>query len=467
MTHGAPLAPPATGEPHEAPPGEVRKTRQPSTRWRKEWKVLAAMAAIFLLCFYLPVEWLQELARFETPIWEALYLVRWYAQEHVILCLIPAFFIAGAIAVFVSQASVLKYLGAGANKVLAYGVASVSGTMLAVCSCTVLPLFAGIYGMGAGLGPASAFLYAGPAINVLAIIFTARVLGLQLGVARAVGAILFSIVIGLCMHFIFRKEELEKARIQARLPQPQVARPLWQNALFFATLIGILVFANWGEPAATTGLWTAIYSAKWLITAALGLALAAVLVRWFGIETWKVIVTVVPTALLTLLFPDHPVIAFSAAVIGLSIITSSKIGESGEWFAESWRFAKQILPLLLIGVVIAGALLGRPGQEGLVPSHWVSGAVGGNSLFANLFASISGAFMYFATLTEVPILQGLLGNGMGAGPALALLLAGPALSLPNMLVIRSVIGTRKTLVYVVLVVVMSTIAGLVFGTFYG
>jgi uncharacterized membrane protein YraQ (UPF0718 family) len=425
------------------------------------------MAAIFLLCFYLPVEWLQELARFETPIWEALYLVRWYAQEHVILCLIPAFFIAGAIAVFVSQASVLKYLGAGANKVLAYGVASVSGTMLAVCSCTVLPLFAGIYGMGAGLGPASAFLYAGPAINVLAIIFTARVLGLQLGVARAVGAILFSIVIGLCMHFIFRKEELEKARIQARLPQPQVARPLWQNALFFATLIGILVFANWGEPAATTGLWTAIYSAKWLITAALGLALAAVLVRWFGIETWKVIVTVVPTALLTLLFPDHPVIAFSAAVIGLSIITSSKIGESGEWFAESWRFAKQILPLLLIGVVIAGALLGRPGQEGLVPSHWVSGAVGGNSLFANLFASISGAFMYFATLTEVPILQGLLGNGMGAGPALALLLAGPALSLPNMLVIRSVIGTRKTLVYVVLVVVMSTIAGLVFGTFYG
>jgi uncharacterized membrane protein YraQ (UPF0718 family) len=440
---------------------------EPSTRWRKEWKALAAMAAIFLLCFYLPVEWLQELARFETPIWEALYLTRWYAQQHVILCLIPAFFIAGAIAVFVSQASVLKYLGASANKVLAYGVASVSGTLLAVCSCTVLPLFAGIYGMGAGLGPASAFLYAGPAINVLAIIFTARVLGLQLGVARAVGAVAFSIVIGLCMHFIFRKEELEKARTQAQLPQPDVARPLWQNALFFAALIGILVFANWGEPAAATGLWHAVYSAKWLVTAALALALAVILVRWFHIEMWKVIAVIAPTTVLALLGPSQPLIAFSAAAVGLSVITSTRAGEAGDWFAESWRFAKQILPLLLIGVLVAGALLGRPDHQGLIPSQWVSGAVGGNSLFANLFASFAGAFMYFATLTEVPILQGLLGNGMGAGPALALLLAGPALSLPNMLVIRSVIGTQKTLVYVTLVVVMSTIAGLVYGTFYG
>ncbi|MGD8868746.1 MAG: permease [Gemmatimonadales bacterium] len=425
------------------------------------------MAAVFLLCFYLPVEWLHGLARFETPIWEALYLVRWYAQQHVILCLVPAFFIAGAIAVFVSQASVLRYLGAGANKVLAYGVASVSGTLLAVCSCTVLPLFAGIYGMGAGLGPASAFLYAGPAINVLAIIFTARVLGLQLGVARAVGAVLFSIVIGLCMHFVFRKEELEKARIQAQMPQPDVARPLWQNALFFAALIGILVFANWGEPSAATGLWHAIYSAKWLLTAALALALAVALVRWFGLETWKVAAVVGAATLLALAFPSQPLIPFAAAVIGLSVITSTRGGEAGDWFAESWRFAKQILPLLLVGVLIAGALLGRPGHEGLIPSRWVSGAVGGNSLFANLFASVAGAFMYFATLTEVPILQGLIGSGMGDGPALALLLAGPALSLPNMLVIRSVIGTRKTLVYVTLVVVMSTIAGLVYGTFHG
>jgi uncharacterized membrane protein YraQ (UPF0718 family) len=425
------------------------------------------MTGAFLLCFYLPVEWLQRLVRLETPIWEALYLVRWYAREHVILCLIPAFFIAGAIAVFVSQASILKYLGAGANKILAYGVASVSGTLLAVCSCTVLPLFAGIYGMGAGLGPASAFLYAGPAINVLAIIFTARVLGLQLGVARAVGAVLFAVVIGLCMHVIFRREELEKARVQAQLPQPEIARPLWQNALFFAALVGILVFANWGEPDASTGAWHAIYSAKWLLTAGLAVALAIALVRWFNIEPWKVIAVVLPTTSLALLFPGQPLLAFGAAVVGLSAITSTRAGEAGDWFAESWRFAKQILPLLLLGVLIAGALLGRPGHAGLIPARWVSGAVGGNSLFANLFASVAGAFMYFATLTEVPILQGLLGSGMGDGPALALLLAGPALSLPNMLVIRSVIGTQKTLVYVALVVVMSTAAGLIYGTLYG
>jgi uncharacterized membrane protein YraQ (UPF0718 family) len=399
----------------------------------------------------------------ESAFWEALYLVRWYAQEHVILCLIPAFFIAGAIAVFVSQGSVLKYLGAGANKVIAYGVASVSGTMLAVCSCTVLPLFAGIYGMGAGLGPASAFLYAGPAINVLAIIFTARVLGLQLGVARAIGAVVFSVVIGLCMHFIFRKEELEKARVQAQMPEPDVKRPLWQNAIFFVTLVGILVFSNFGEPAEPTGVWQAIYSVRWVITSVLALVLAVIMIRWFDLEWWKVGAVVVPTAGLALAFPGQPLVPFALGVVGLSVITSTHGGETGDWFAESWRFAKQILPLLLIGVLIAGALLGRPGHEGLIPSGWVSAAVGGNSLFANFFASIAGAFMYFATLTEVPILQGLLGAGMGSGPALALLLAGPALSLPNMLVIRSVIGTKKTLAYVMLVVVMSTVAGLGYG----
>jgi uncharacterized membrane protein YraQ (UPF0718 family) len=442
-------------------------TAAPPTVWAREWKALAAIVAVFLLCFYLPVEWLSGSARLPGAVWEGLYLVRWYAQEHVILCLVPAFFIAGAISVFVSQASVLKYLGAGANKVVAYGVASVSGTLLAVCSCTVLPLFAGIYGMGAGLGPASAFLYAGPAINVLAIIFTARVLGLELGVARAVGAIVFSVVIGLFMHFIFRKEEMEKARIQARLPEPEVKRPLWQNAFFFASLVGILVFANWGEPAQQTGLWYAIYSAKWVITSAVALVLAVILVRWFDLELWKVGAAVVPTAASAFLFPGQPLVPFAVAVVGLSVITSTRNGEPGDWFAESWKFAKQILPLLLVGVLIAGILLGRPGEEGLIPSAWVSGAVGGNSLFANLFASIAGAFMYFATLTEVPILQGLIGNGMGAGPALALLLAGPALSLPNMLVIRSVIGTRKTLVYVALVVVMSTVSGLIYGTIQG
>ena len=427
--------------------------------WKKEWKPLGLIVGIFLVCFYLPV----GIPRFDNAILEAFHLVKWYAQEHVLLCLIPAFFIAGAIGVFVSQASVMKYLGARANKVLAYGVASVSGTILAVCSCTVLPLFAGIYRMGAGLGPATAFLYSGPAINVLAIILTARVLGVGLGIARAVGAILFSIIIGLLMHLIFHKEEIAKANAQAVMPEPEVTRPLWQTAVYFAMMVAILVFANWGKPAEATGLWFAIYSSKWIVTSLAALVFAVLLIRWFGLLWWKVVLAVVPTALLAVLFPHQPMIPFAAAVIGLSAITSTDKGESGDWFYASWGFAKQILPLLFFGVLVAGALLGRPGEEGLIPSSWISGLVGGNSLWSNLFASVVGAFMYFATLTEVPILQGLIGNGMGNGPALALLLAGPALSLPNMLVIRSVMGTKKTVVFVVLVIIMATITGMFYG----
>lgn len=385
--------------------------------WKTERKKLLFIIAVFLACFFLPV----GSERFNNAVRESLGLVKWYAREHVLLCLVPAFFIAGAIATFVSQASVMKYLGAGANKVLAYGVASVSGTVLAVCSCTVLPLFAGIYKMGAGLGPATAFLYSGPAINVLAIILTARVLGFELGVARAVGAIVFSIIIGLLMHLIYHREESEKANSQMQMPEPQVSRSLWQNTLYFASMVGILVFANWAKPVTESGLWFKLYSAKWVITAIFAVALVAMLIMWF------------------------------------------KKDELGQWVESAWGFTKQILPLLLLGVLIAGALLGRPDNEGLIPSQWVSKAVGGNSLGANLFASLAGAFMYFATLTEVPILQGLIGSGMGKGPALALLLAGPALSLPNMLVIRSVMGTQKTIVFVSLVVVMATISGMIFG----
>ena len=429
--------------------------------WKKEWKQLALILGAFLACFYLPV----GRERFDTAILEALLLVKWYAREHVLLCLVPAFFIAGAIAVFVSQASVMKYLGARANKVLAYAVASVSGTILAVCSCTVLPLFAGIYRMGAGLGPATAFLYSGPAINVLAIALTARVLGLKIGVARAVGAVLFSVVIGLLMHMIFRKEEEQKAAAQMAMPEPEVTRPLWQNAIYFFTMVAILVFANWGKPMHDRGLWHAIYSAKWMVTSIFSVGLAVILVLWFGMKWWKMLLAALPAAALALVFPRAPMAAFAAGVIGLSMITSTGKDESGEWFSSAWGFAKQILPLLFGGVLVAGLLLGSPGSEdgGLIPSGWVARLVGGNSLWANLFAAVVGAFMYFATLTEVPILQGLLGNGMGQGPALALLLAGPALSLPNMLVIRSVIGTRKTVVFVLLVVVMATLSGLVFG----
>lgn len=463
---------------------------------RSEWKKLAWMIGAFLVFFWLPVN--QE--RFTNAVLEALHLTRWYAREHVLLCLIPAFFIAGAIGVFISQAAVMKYLGARANKVLAYGVASVSGSVLAVCSCTVLPLFAGIWRMGAGLGPACAFLYSGPAINVLAVILTARILGLELGVARAVGAIGFSIVIGLIMHVIFRKEEEEKAVSQAGMPEPEVARPLWQNAFFFAVMVGVLVFANWSAPgedaaaeSAVGAAWAMVFTHKWLVTAGFGALLGLVLVLWFNIAWWKVVAAALPPAVLALLLPTGGMgvlLPFAAAVAGLSVITATQPGESSDWFSATWGFAKQIMPLLLIGVLVAGFLLGRPGHEGLIPSVYVEMLVGdrpdaflsmtglGDGPFAagtravwplwtNLFASVFGAFMYFATLTEVPILQGLIGAGMGKGPALALLLAGPALSLPNMLVIRSIMGTRKTLVFCSLVVAMATISGIIFGAIWG
>ncbi|MGQ9550639.1 MAG: permease [Roseiflexus sp.] len=429
-------------------------------RWAQTWKPMTAILAVFLAVYYLPIGW----PRFDNALVESLELTKWYAQEHVILCLLPAFYIAGAIAAFVSQGSVMRYLGAGANKVLSYGVASVSGTILAVCSCTVLPLFAGIHRMGAGLGPAVAFLYSGPAINVLAIVMTAAVLGPSLGVARAVGAIVFSIVIGLIMATIYRGEERAKVKAQAMLPVPEVTRPLWQNAVYFGALVGILVFANWGRPQEISGLWGAIYTAKWSITAGFELLLAFALWRWFGVPWWKVTVVTIITAGAALFFTEAPQVPFIVGLIGITVLTTTSQGEMGEWFDQSWGFAKQILPLLLIGVLISGFLLGRPGHEGLIPSAWVAATVGGNSLLSNFVAAFLGAFMYFATLTEVPIVQGLVGAGMGQGPALALLLAGPALSLPNMLVIRSVVGTQKTIVFVMLVIVFATLTGWAYGT---
>lgn len=432
-------------------------------KWKREWKPLLLIIFFFLACYYLPV----GTQRFINGIMEALRLAKWYAREHVLLCLVPAFFIAGAIAVFISKESVMKYLGAKANKVLAYGVASISGTILAVCSCTVLPLFAGIYQMGAGIGPATAFLYSGPAINILAIILTARVLGLEMGIARAVGAVAFSIVIGLCMHFIFRKEEIAKADNQTMsIPESEVGRPLWQNVIYFASMVGILVFANWGKCQETSGLWYAIYSNKWFLTGTFSAIFALILTAWLKLSWWKVALAAMPVIVLIPIFPHKPLITFTVGIIGLSVITSTDEGETGEWFNSTWEFTKQILPLLLFGVIISGFLLGRPGEEGIIPSVWVSRLVGGNSIFANFFASIVGAFMYFATLTEVPILEALIGSGMGKGPALALLLAGPALSLPSMLVIRSVMGTKKTVVFVTLVVIMATFTGIMYGLIF-
>jgi uncharacterized protein len=443
---------------------ETEKEVEPSLiDWKTIWKPLSIIVGVFIVFFWLPV----GNSRFNGAVIESLALAKWYAQEHVILCLVPAFFIAGAIACFISQAAVMKYLGAGAKKVLAYGVASVSGSILAVCSCTVLPLFASIWKRGAGLGPAIAFLYSGPAINILAIVLTARVLGLPIGIARAVGAILFSIIIGLIMHFLFRKEEEAKAQAALHMPEPEVQRPLWQNVIYFAVMVFILISATWGKPAEPAGLWHAIYSIKWLMTGLFAMILGALLVIWFKVKAYKVALAGASVLVLAFLFPHEPLIAFSTGIIGLVWMITTTSGETENWFLSTWDFTKQIMPLLFAGVLASGLLLGRPGHEGLIPSQWVSSMVGGNSLWANLFASVTGAFMYFATLTEVPILQGLIGSGMGNGPALTLLLAGPALSLPSMLVIRSVMGTKKTVAYILLVVIMATITGMIFGHFYG
>jgi hypothetical protein len=387
----------------------------------KERTKLFVIVLIFIGAYFIP--WGDTRVR-QSGL-EAFLMLQEYAREHVLTCLVPAFFIAGAIAVFVSQASVLKYFGATARKILSYSVASVSGTVLAVCSCTVLPLFAGIYTRGAGIGPATAFLYSGPAINVLAIILTARILGWQLGLARAIGAVLFAVITGLLMAFIFRKEDSTRAVGEMYLPDEEgTGRSLGQDALFMLTLVLVLIFAAFARPAeGSTGLWPAIFQAKWYITAGLLAGLAWMLKSWFLKD------------------------------------------ERLTWVQSTWGFMKQIFPLLGAGVLVAGFMLGRPGHPALIPEYYIQSLVGGNSIWANLFASVSGALMYFATLTEVPILQGLLGAGMGKGPALALLLAGPALSLPNMLVIGGVLGVKKTAAFCIIVVILSTVAGMIYGSF--
>jgi uncharacterized membrane protein YraQ (UPF0718 family) len=426
---------------------------------RKELQILALMAAVFAGFYFLPL----GTPRFDGAVQEALALTKWYAREHVVLCLLPAFWIAGAIGAFVSQQSVMHYFGPNAPKGTSYGVASVSGTILAVCSCTVLPLFSGIYRMGAGLGPATAFLYSGPAINVLAIILTAKVLGLELGVARTVGAVVFSVVIGVLMHWLFRHEERAKAIKLAELPEPPATRPMWQTAVFFGLMVAILIFANWGRSEEVTGFFATVYAAKWGLTSGFAILFGLVLWQWFKLSTVKLSLTAVATGAASLLVPGHPQVAVLIAISGLAWSTAGKEGEAGEWFNQSWDNAKLIFPLLIGGVLVAGLLLGRPGHEGLIPNEWIANSVGGNSLAANAFSAVAGALMYFATLTEVPILQGLIGSGMGQGPALALLLAGPALSLPSMIVLNSIMGPKKTAAYVGLVVVLSTLVGWGYG----
>jgi uncharacterized membrane protein YraQ (UPF0718 family) len=390
----------------------------------KELKIFAGIASIFLLIYFAPLGNPQV----QAAILESFHMLQEYAREHVLFCLIPAFFIAGAMENFISRQSVMKYLGPKAKRWLAYAVASVSGAILAVCSCTVLPLFMGIYKRGAGLGPASAFLYSGPAVNILAITLTARVLGWQMGLARAVGAVAFSVIIGLIMAFLYREEEdtRQKSLTATEAFEEEDIRSLSQTTAYFAALVGILVFAAWGNPSEEIGFWSDIFKAKWYIVAALLITLAYMTKTWFSQD------------------------------------------ELVAWKDSTWEFAKRTLPLLFGGVAVAGLLMGRPGTgAGIIPSQYIASLVGGNSLPANLAASVIGAFMYFATLTEIPIIQGLMGAGMGQGPALALLLAGPALSLPSMLVINSVLGPKKTVTYILLVVVMATISGMLFGALVG
>lgn len=445
---------------------------------KKELKILFWISAVFVLAFFLPVESI----RFNTAIAATFDLVKWYAREHVILCLLPAFFIAGVISVFISQGSVLRYFGANAKKWLAYTVASVSGTILAVCSCTILPLFSSIHKRGAGLGPAIAFLYSGPAINILAIILTARILGFEMGVARVIGAVIFSVLIGIMMSLIYRKEEKQKREDQMNIPLTPEKRPMWQTSAHFFTLVLILVFANWGSPAAsdTSSAWYYIFTYKWFITGFFSLILAWSLIfvlkiRWLWV-LGAAAATIASAFIAGQFIPDSklsPLVPMLVGIVSLSIITlfDKRDEENRQWTIASWDFAKQIIPLLAIGVVAAGFLLGSTHDDtsipGIIPNEWIQMLVGGNSVFANFFASVVGAFMYFATLTEVPILQGLIASGMGKGPALALLLAGPSLSLPNMLVIRGVLGTQKTIVYISLVIVMATISGMIYGGIFG
>lgn len=390
-----------------------------STKELSPNKKLLIVFGVFLAAYFIP--WGASRVLGATN--EAFLMLGEYARQHVLLCLVPAMFIAGAITVFLNQQAVMRYLGPDANRLTAYGVASVSGAILAVCSCTVLPIFKGIYKKGAGLGPAVAFLYSGPAINILAIVLSAKVFGWKLGVARTVMAILFSIVIGLLMALIYRKEDKQRAA-DARMfakPDEKPARSLGQMIVYMASMIGILVFVNWANSKGGSAVWDAIYSAKYWITGAFALVLIYTLVKWFTKDDRR------------------------------------------EWLVATRDFSLQILPLLFGGVLVSGFLLGRPGHDALIPSAWIGSLLGGNSVFANFLASLSGALMYFATLTEIPIVQGLLGAGMGQGPALALLLAGPSLSLPSILVIAGELGWKKTLTYTGLVVGLSTLAGLAFG----
>jgi uncharacterized membrane protein YraQ (UPF0718 family) len=432
----------------------------------KQWKIAAILVAIFLIAYFLPV----AQPKYSAAIVEAFKLLQWYARNHTLACVLPALFIAGGIITFLSQASVMRYLGPKSNKFLAYSVASVAGTVLAVCSCSVLPMFAGIWTMGAGLGPASAFLYSGPAVNVLAIFLTARVLGLDIGLWRALGAIGFSFLVGLGMATLFRREEQQKAAAALLMPEPPPTRRRgWQNGLLLACMIGFLVFSDWFNPGdaiikrtdgtAVRGIvlqemrdevMIQVQESGGAVRAGDRLTLAKSDVA--GIEEAKSWVMDV--------FHIRWYLA-GAMLVAVALMTLGWVDreEFKAWMSNTWGFAKLLVPLLFGGVFVVGFI------SALLPDKQIGQLVGDNGLRSNFVASLIGALFYFATLTEVPITQALMEHGMAKGPVVALLLAGPALSLPNMLVLIKVMGVKKTAAFCALIVVMATVAGSIAGRF--
>jgi len=433
---------------------------------KRELKIFSAFIGVFLIAYFLPL----GNPKVTNAILEAFNLLQWYARQHTLACVVPAMFIAGAITTFLSQASVLNYLGPKANRPLAYGVGAVSGIILAVCSCSVLPMFAGIYALGAGLGPACAFLYSGPAINVMAIFLSARVLGFDIGVARALGAIIFAVIIGLLMAYIFRKDDVKRNEAALQMPDPPPSpRRLWQTTLYLVCMILFLVFSDWYNTndvtitlkdgsTFTANIRTQTRDAMDVQIYQADGQLATELKRIPFADTQEI--KPIPSFTMTV----HSMKWYLAGLMGLAVLLMVwrwfSREEIKEWMIATWDFAKMIVPLLFGGVFITGFV------GALLPDKYVAAWVGGDSFTSNFVASFIGCIWYFATLTEIPIVEVLTRLGMGKGPALSLLLAGPALSLPSILVLISVMGWRKTIVFTSLVVVMSTFVGMIFGAIF-
>jgi hypothetical protein len=322
-----------------------------------------------------------------------------YARQHVLLCLVPAFFIAGTITVMLKKEAILKLLGPNAKRIISYPIAAISGGILAVCSCTILPLFGGIYKKGAGIGPATTFLFSGPAINIAAIFLTARVLGWNIGLARLIATITAAILIGLIMEFLYQEK-------------------------------GSGDFINFENGSdSTKGIIFFLLQLSFLIIGGLKINIK---VKTFSMVSIAIIIT-------------------------LMAVFAFRKDETKTWLEETWDFSKKILPYLFIGVFFAGII------TKLLPENIVTSLLGNNNFLSTFVASIIGMFMYFATLTEVPIVQALTELGMAKGPTLALLMAGNSLSLPSMIVITKLFGKKKAFTYFSLVVVFSTIFGLIYG----